>query len=605
MRSFAYLSDVSGWEDSIKGAISADFIGSDVGDMEVVGLAELERLRVARCDKLTKLTVKDCPNIAAIDCSIAANLVSVTIINCPKLRALDVSFCDKLVEVSGTFDKLEYLSIPYCRVRTLPKMPMLKYMDCHHNQVSFPLKDFPTIEVYYGFMSDNEITLRELTSAKSLRKVLISHTAVNLDSTAWFSNLEWLSLQRCEVTGKASALKKVFYLDSRGNWNGYQPKPHPFSYLDAHLLLYGPWGVPPGDQEEWEVPPQVFTPPELDRATENTVVEALVGCVFGQGMGDMLGVGCEFMSKAEVAFYLQEDLGITWTHPRVSDHTASFIRGTATDDTSQSVLIMRMLVKNGGEVNLSDFAERLLEWLREGHKEHRQGGGLGAGSTTSAVMNHKDFLTDPVAAARETWERMGRDAASNGAVMRTGPCGCLKFWDEDFVINTAKLCAAATHADPRCVFSSVAISLLISRILQQKAKLIEGFDIDETISVAMSKVDDLEQYTEDIRKLSSAATIEELRLGERPIGYTLKTYGSAVWALRHCTSYAEAISQVVREGGDTDTNAAVVGAVMGAKFGFHKLPSRLIQYMFEGAWLLREIKQYIALMGYGMSANAD
>ena len=599
--SYAYLSDTSGWDKEGDDVASVDFLSSDQGDLEVVGRKALERLRVARCSKMTKLVVKDCPNLVAVDCALATELKGVSVVNCPRLRALDVSFCDGLRELSGTFESLEYLSMPYTRLQVLPRMPNLKYIDCTHCNGHFLPTDFPKIEVFYGLTVDKGISLSELTRAKSLKKASIRHTSVTLNSTAWFSKLQWLSLRGCEVIGDVKAVKKVYFLDARGDWNGCVHKKHnQYAYLSAHLELYGPWAVPPVDAEEWSLPPpmELVNPPEFDAETKKAVVDAMVGCLFGQGMGDMLGVGCEFQPKPDVGFLVQEDLGITWTHPVVSDHTASFVRGTATDDTSQAVLIMRMLVRSKGTVNLQLFAELLLEWLKEGHKEHRHGGGLGAGSTTRAVMNHEDFLTDPVKAAYATWEKMNKDAASNGAVMRTSPCGCLQFWNEDFVIDVAKLCASATHSDPRCIFSSVAISLLISRILQQRAGLIKSLDIDETIRYAISKVENLEPYMNDINSFSTVTDIEQLHLGEQPIGYTLKTYGAAVWALRYCHSFEEAIQKVVLEGGDTDTNAAVVGALVGAKFGFRNLPKKVMTYMFEGAWLLREIEQYIALMGY-------
>ena len=53
---------------------------------------------------------------------------------------------------------------------------------------------------------------------------------------------------------------------------------------------------------------------------------------------------------------------------------------------------------------------------------------------------------------------------------------------------------------------------------------------------------------------------------EKSMGYTLRTLGAALWAYWHATSYKEGILKIVLSGGDAATNAAVAGAILGAKF---------------------------------------
>lgn len=48
--------------------------------------------------------------------------------------------------------------------------------------------------------------------------------------------------------------------------------------------------------------------------------------------------------------------------------------------------------------------------------------------------------------------------------------------------------------------------------------------------------------------------------------------GSAVWALRTTTSYEEAVRAAIDLGGDTDTVAAVTGALAGAVHGIDGIP---------------------------------
>ena len=62
----------------------------------------------------------------------------------------------------------------------------------------------------------------------------------------------------------------------------------------------------------------------------------------------------------------------------------------------------------------------------------------------------------------------------------------------------------------------------------------------------------------------------------------------------------EALIKIVREGGDADTNGAVVGEILRAKFGFSKIPHEIIDCMFVGQWTFREIITFMNLLGYEM-----
>jgi ADP-ribosylglycohydrolase len=156
----------------------------------------------------------------------------------------------------------------------------------------------------------------------------------------------------------------------------------------------------------------------------------------------------------------------------------------------------------------------------------------------------------------------------------------------------------ATHPDPRCVYAANSIGLLTARLLQKRAGLRGEVDIDATLAEVRASLPEIETYAADIDKYSKAATIEELELsGDALIGYCLKTFGSAVWALRYAESFIDGIARIVREGGDADTNASAAGALLGAKFGFEGIPREFVDFMFVGQWLWREIGQLLSLMG--------
>ena len=66
----------------------------------------------------------------------------------------------------------------------------------------------------------------------------------------------------------------------------------------------------------------------------------------------------------------------------------------------------------------------------------------------SGNQAHKHF-TSVLQASNEIWEKSGRQAAPNGALMRTSVLGCFQFGELDKVKeNTLQMCKV-THADPR------------------------------------------------------------------------------------------------------------------------------------------------------------
>ena len=84
-----------------------------------------------------------------------------------------------------------------------------------------------------------------------------------------------------------------------------------------------------------------------------------------------------------------------------------------------------------------------------------------------------------------------------------------------------------------------------------------------------------------------APNLRYLHLDERDkIGYTLKCMGAGFWALRQ-SDFRAALEEMVYEGGDADTNAAVAGALLGCKLGMKALPKSWMKNLLHKQWLDR------------------
>jgi len=59
-------------------------------------------------------------------------------------------------------------------------------------------------------------------------------------------------------------------------------------------------------------------------------------------------------------------------------------------------------------------------------------------------------------------------------------------------------------------------------------------------------------------------------------GWVLIALQNALWQLSHAKSFEEALVDTVHRGGDTDTNGAICGALLGALYGIDAIPKRWV-----------------------------
>ena len=66
-------------------------------------------------------------------------------------------------------------------------------------------------------------------------------------------------------------------------------------------------------------------------------------------------------------------------------------------------------------------------------------------------------------------------------------------------------------------------------------------------------------------------------LEDEPIGHTLRCMQAGLWCLRTQLGFEDALLRVINAGGDTDTNGAVAGAVLGARYGVDAISPRWLE----------------------------
>ena len=154
-----------------------------------------------------------------------------------------------------------------------------------------------------------------------------------------------------------------------------------------------------------------------------TIKERFLGTIFGQAVGDALGLSTEFMSKQEVDRFYPNGIE-DYSQIVQDDHRRRWQRGDWTDDTDMMLCILDSFVACQ-KVDVLDIARRFKEWMMNG--------GMGIGRHTYNVMALGDYTSNPQKAAEIIWKMGKKKAAANGAVMRTSVVGLMK----DNVANAA------------------------------------------------------------------------------------------------------------------------------------------------------------------------
>jgi ADP-ribosyl-[dinitrogen reductase] hydrolase len=266
-----------------------------------------------------------------------------------------------------------------------------------------------------------------------------------------------------------------------------------------------------------------------------------------------LGAPLEQASRAEASATVERGLEMSgggWWAP-----------GEWTDDTAMALALAESIGARG-LLDIDDLAQRYIAWA------NTDGKGIGR-STRAALVGARD-AEDARARAR-AHHAATRMAAGNGTVMRATPIGLVAA-DVDEAAEAARRDAELTHGDPAASVASGAlcVTLLALREMRDPLAAARGH-AGGHVRVAGAV---------DAAARGDHATLGE-RAGSAEGGACWTTLALALHALVATDDYATGVAEVIALGGDTDTNAAVTGALLGARHGESAIPSRWLDNLRE------------------------
>ncbi|SNX61611.1 ADP-ribosylglycohydrolase [Streptomyces sp. TLI_55] len=283
----------------------------------------------------------------------------------------------------------------------------------------------------------------------------------------------------------------------------------------------------------------------LDLALDPALDRAL-GCVIGSAVGDALGAPFEFGPEGAFSARFPRP-----GHGGEMCGGGGWDPGEATDDTQMAVLTAESLLECGG-LELPDVFDRFRRWAAAEPKD--------IGLQTEAVLTSGDPWDLAAALHFQTNQR----AAGNGALMRAAPSAVhFARQGREATMAAARRLSALTHGD-RAAWEGTAVLHEMIRVA------LTGADPLAALPATLAAVhpDHRARYATVLAPDWHPDHATEFN------GAVWPCLGSAVWALRTTSSYEDAVRAAIDLGGDTDTVAAVTGALAGAVHGLSAVPAR-------------------------------
>ncbi|MGD9525541.1 MAG: ADP-ribosylglycohydrolase family protein [Pseudonocardia sp.] len=279
-----------------------------------------------------------------------------------------------------------------------------------------------------------------------------------------------------------------------------------------------------------------------------TRLDRAAGVLLGAAAGDALGVPYEYGSRplpapGEPARMLGGGLG-------------GFAPGEWSDDTAMTCAIAEVAA-TGADLRspaaLDAVAAGFLRWFKGrppdvGVQTRRVLGGVSSVAGAAALR----------ARAAALHARTGR-TAGNGSLMRTAPVALAHLGDPDAIAAAARAVSALTHYDPVAGEACVLWCLALDHTVRTG-------ELD--LRIGLAHVPD-----------AWAGVIDEAERGE-PVafadrnGWVVAALQGAWSAVVRATGFEDGLQAAVHGGGDTDTVAAIAGALLGARFGGSAVPAR-------------------------------
>ena len=303
------------------------------------------------------------------------------------------------------------------------------------------------------------------------------------------------------------------------------------------------------------------------------------GALFGLSSGDALGVPVDGRRLQAPPFPAL----VRGAHAEMVGGGRHALKPGQVTSLTQSACCLSESLRAQRGYDLADAVRRYVEWLPVGVDVEPP--------VTEAMTALKGQYADPRTIAKTLWLKSNRKAASNVSLVRTAPLGLFLATEAAARRRASLEDSAITHFDPRCQLACVALNEALATAVQgpkapEPKRWVHA--AESAIAVASAELaQNLGEFLPEIQA-ARASLLEDLRLAQSddPLLYGPElhvwaqanavrvTFRLAFWTLFHAPDVETGLVDVVNRGGNACANAAVAGALLGARDGEAAIPER-------------------------------
>lgn len=284
-----------------------------------------------------------------------------------------------------------------------------------------------------------------------------------------------------------------------------------------------------------------------------------VGAVMGALVGDAAGGILEFMGRAPTQHEVDEAMQMP------GGGVFELAPGQFTDDGEMTVSLVRALLAAKGAYRPELAAQHYCEWENSRPFDI----GMATRAALGVPMEQRKSATQMLKLVRAQALENNAQSKANGSLMRVSPlgiaaCGC----SEEEAIALALADAQLTHPNPSCQHSTAAYVLALRHLMLSPG------DSAGAIFAAQAYV---QVQSKEVSAWLSDAVSGHLPDAFPMAGFVRYGFTYAFHYLHRGTSFKQAVTETLLRGGDTDTNACIVGGLMGAYHGLNGLPKLALE----------------------------
>lgn len=315
-----------------------------------------------------------------------------------------------------------------------------------------------------------------------------------------------------------------------------------------------------------------------DTTEENDKIrDHIKGMFVGLILGDCLGAAYEFTSKSKPKPPYDGTLHSYSIQTRAG--TKHMPAGQPTDDTEMTLTLLQTLI-NDKKYEVNNVIQGYLNWANgyplSGKKNAKKLNVTSMGLNTSKLLKGVTTVKGYEKRFDKLKEKDELTSQSNGTLMRASPLALIyKFQGDVSDIDTSITNPNYVNIDASSIYVKLLYLILTHNYTElnswYKNLIDEGVDLSDVVLDAVYY-----GWTRDYEGFLKATGQNSLS-EKKTKGWVINPLYITFAVLKEFTNFDEAMEAIITDprfggpGSDTDTNAAIAGAMLGARLGFKRI----------------------------------